>query len=145
MEPTTPTTGRGHLHLVPRPAPQAPATPVPEGRLVASEVANALAAASDDALVAAPLALPLALSVCMQRHGVDADRLVDTMRALRVAVLRVAGMDRASEPVPVAAGDPRSAALAMADYLVGLLRRAVRESGSSPDDVASAAAALLAA
>ena len=140
MTPTDRSARRSHLRVVP-----STATEAADALPVAAEVANALAEASGNPPVAAPLALPLALSVCMERHGVDADRLVDTMRALRVALLRVAGMDRTTEPVPAAAGDPRAAALAMADYLVDLLRRAVRASGTSPGDVASAAAALLAA
>jgi hypothetical protein len=141
MEPTTQSARRRHLQLVPALDVDAPA---PRRHIVVAEVANALAAATE-AAIDAPLTLPLALSVCMQRHGVDADGLVDTMRALRVAVLEVAGMDRGQEPAPMAARESRAAALAMADYLVALIRRAVHASGSSPDHLASAAAALLAA
>ncbi len=144
MERRTSGARRSHLQLLAAPA--ADQQP-PAAHGVATEVANALAAATEttEATARAPLALPLALSVCMARHGVDADGLVDTLQALRIAVLHVAGMDRGSEPAPLPTGEPRDAALLMADYLVGLLRRAVTASGATPDRLASAAAAHLAA
>jgi hypothetical protein len=116
---------------------------VSEG-LVAAEVAAVLAEATDEVLAAAPLTLPLALSVCMERHEAGTDGLIVAMRSLRLAVLAVSGLDPRSEPVPLVAGDPRTAALGFAEYLRGLLVRAGRACASAPDDVAQAAAARLA-
>ena len=116
---------------------------VSEG-LVAEEVAAALAGATDDVLASAPLALPLALSVCMARHEAGTNGLIAAMQSLRRAVLAVSGLDPRSEPVPLVAGDPRTAALGLAEHLRGLLFRAARACAAAPDDVAKAAAARLA-
>lgn len=116
---------------------------VSEG-VVAAEVAAVLAEATDEVLAAAPLSLPLALSVCMERHEAGTDGLIAAMHSLRRAVLAVSGLDPRSEPVPLVAGDPRTAALGFAEYLRGLLVRAARACSAAPDDVAQAAAARLA-
>ncbi len=116
---------------------------VSEG-LVAAEVAAVLAEATDEVLDAAPLVLPLALSVCMERHDAGIAGLVAAMQSLRGAVLAVSGLDPLSEPVPLVAGDPRTAALGLAEYLRDLLSRAARACAAAPDDVAQAAAARLA-
>lgn len=111
---------------------------------VAAEVAAVLAGATDEVLAVAPLTLPLALSICMQRHDAGTEELIAAMQALRQAVLAVSGLDSRSEPVPLVAGDPRAAALGLAEYLRGLLARAARACAAAPDDLASAAAAHLA-
>jgi hypothetical protein len=111
---------------------------------VAAEVAAVLAGATDDVLATAPLTLPLALSVCMERHDAGTEGLISAMQSLRRAVLAVSGLDLRSEPVPLMAGDPRAVALALAEYLRGLLARAARARAADPDDLASAAAARLA-
>jgi len=116
---------------------------VSEGR-VAVEVAAVLAMATDDVLAAAPLTLPLALSVCMERHDAGVSGLISAMLSLRDAVLAVADLDPGSEPVPLVAGDPRTAALGLAEYLRGLLSRAARSCAAEPDVVAHAAASRLA-
>jgi len=133
------------LRLVPSATPEAQASPDPEAacRVVAGEVALVLSGTSPQDLASGSLVLALALSVCMERHGVGAEGLVGAMRLLRGAVLADSGLDAASEPVPLAAGDPRSAALALARYLHGLLERAARAIGCGPDAVASSAAARL--
>jgi hypothetical protein len=112
--------------------------------VVAAEVAAVLAGATDEVLAAAPLTLPLALSVCMERHDAGTEGLISAMQLLRKAVLTVSGLDPRTEPVPLVAGDPRTAALGLAEYLRGLLGRAARACAAAPDDVASAAAARLA-
>lgn len=128
----------------------AEATPEPVGDAgdgdagIAAEVAAVLAGATDDVLATAPLSLPLALSVCMERHAVDVPGLIEAMQALRVAVLAVSGLDARTEPVPLVAGDARTAALGLAEYLRDLLRRAAQAGASAPEHVASAAAARLA-
>jgi hypothetical protein len=120
---------------------------IPDGRLavaeVAAEVAAVLAAATDDVVSGAPLALPLALSVCMQRHGEGADGLVEAMQLLRETVLAVSGLDAAGEPVPLVVGDARTAALVLAGYLHDLLDRAARASATPRGAVALAAAEQL--
>jgi|SRR5579862_67636 len=115
-----------------------------EGGAVVAEVASVLAQATGEVGTAAPLALPLALSVCMERHAVGTSGLIDAMQALRAALLSVSGMDARAEPVPLVAGDARAAALGMAEYLRGLIARAAHASAAAPDVVASAAAARLA-
>ena len=115
---------------------------VSEG-LVAAEVA-AVAGATDEVLASAPLALPLALSVCMVRHEAGTNGLIAAMQSLRRAVLAVSGLDPRSVPVPLVAGDPRTAALGLAEHLRGLLFKSARACAAAPDDVAKAAAARLA-
>jgi hypothetical protein len=88
--------------------------------------------------------LPLALSVCMERKDAGTEGLISAMQSLRRAMLAVSGLDPRSEPVPLVAGDPRTAALGLAEYLRGLLGRAARACAVAPDAVASAAAARLA-
>lgn len=112
--------------------------------VVAAEVAAVLAGATDEVLAAAPLTLPLALSVCMERHDAGTEGLISAMQSLRRAVIAVSGIDPRNEPVPLAAGDPRTAALTLAEYLRGLLDRAALACATAPDAVASAAAARLA-
>jgi len=123
--------------------PEAEEDGVSEG-LVAAEVGAVLAGATDDVLAAAPLMLPLALSVCMERHDAGTEGLISAMQSLRRAVLAVSGLDPRSEPVPLVTGDPRTAALGLAEYMRNLLVRAARACAAAPDDVASAAAARLA-
>lgn len=136
---------RRHLTLVigSGPAPDAGEDEASE-HLVAAEVAAVLAGATDEVLAKAPLTLPLALSICMERHDAGTEGLISAMQALRHAVLSVSGLDPRTEPVPLVAGDPRTAALGLADYLRDLLVRAGRSCAAAPDEVASAAAARLA-
>ncbi len=139
------TSERCHLTLVPggAAASEAEEDGAPES-LVVAEVAAVLAGATDEVLAASPLTLPLALSVCMQRHDAGTEGLISAMQSLRRAVLAVSGLDAGSEPVPLVAGDPKAAVLSLADYLRDLLSRAARVCAAAPDDVASAAAARLA-
>lgn len=110
---------------------------------VAAEVAAQLASTTPEVLASAPLTLPLALSVPMARHGLGADDLVESMRLLRRAVLAASGLDPASEPVPLAPGDGRSAALALAGYLHDLLGRAAASVGSARDVLAASVVSRL--
>lgn len=114
-----------------------------DGR-VAADLATVLAHASDERLIAAPLTLPLGLSICMARHHAGAEGLISAMHALRVAVLAVSGLDPAQEPVPLVVGEPKVAAVAFAHYLRDLLVRAAHACAAAPDAVALAAAAELA-
>jgi hypothetical protein len=142
-ERTTDRAGRPRLTLV------APAGSAPEldtgldGRLVAGEVAVVVAEVPGDVLTTAPLTLPLALSVCMARHEVEADTLVEAMRLLRRAVLAVSTLDPESEPVPLGSGDPRTAALNLAQYLHDLFGRAAEAAGVARGAIATSAVAQL--
>jgi|GEM_PF-3064755 len=116
----------------------------PGGQPAPAEVAAALARATDEVVATSPLVLPLALSLCMERHDAGVEGLIAVMQALRKAVLAESGLDAASEPVPLVAGDPRTAALRLAEHLRALLVRAAQACAAAPDEVASAAAARLA-
>lgn len=113
-------------------------------RVVVAEVAAVLAAATDEMLASAPLTVPLALSVCMGRHGAGVEGLISAMQTLRRSVIAVSGLDPRAEPTPLVAGDPRTAALGLAEYLRRLIARAARCCAVAPLDLASAATALLA-
>lgn len=110
---------------------------------LAGEVALLLAAAPDGDPVHAPLAIPLALSACMARHCVDAEGLIDAMLPLRRALIAVSDLDAASEPLPLAAGEPKDAALSLAAYLHGLMARAEAASARHRGELATAAARQL--
>jgi hypothetical protein len=72
------------------------------------------------------LVIPFGLTASMARHGAGAQDVVDAMLALREAVIAAAGIDPASEPVPLVVGDAMVAALSLGVYLQGLLDRAAR-------------------
>jgi hypothetical protein len=135
-----------HLRLVEPTDPVASTAPVePTGTGdVAAALAAVLAEATEDLMTDAPLALPLALSVCMAHHDTGTEDLIALLRSLRGAILTVSGLDPRSEPVPLVAGEPRRAALGMAEHVRGLLTRASRACAAAPDVVAHAAAAQLA-
>lgn len=107
---------------------------------LAVEIVQLLAAAPDGDSTHAPLALPLALSACMARHGLDPEDLIDAMLPLRRALITVSALDAAREPVPLTAGEPKEAALSLAGYLHGLLARASVASDVHREALASAAA-----
>lgn len=133
---------RPRLALV-RSIPEAPDDPAEAGRQVAGEVALVVAGTSEDTLRGAPLALPLALSLCMARHELEADALVAAMQLLRRAILAVSPLDQSCEPVPLGAGDARMAALHFAKYLHRLFDRAAEATGLGRDAVALSAVAHL--
>lgn len=143
----TPGEGRPRLTLLAggAPASQAGQDSLPDADeeaflRLAAEVALLLAAAPEGDTVHAPLAIPLALSACMARHCVDAEGLIDAMLPLRRALIAVSDLDAASEPVPLATGEPTDAALSLASYLHGLLARAEAASARHRGELASAAA-----
>lgn len=133
---------RPRLALV-RSTPEAPHDPAETGRRVAGEVALVVAGTAEDTLSGAPLALPLALSVCMARNELEADGLVAAMQLLRRAILAVSRLDQSCEPVPLGAGDARMAALFFAKYLHGLFDRAAEATGVARDTLALSAVAQL--
>lgn len=138
-----------HLALVPPPPGGEHADRVANARAaaeaaeVAAEVADVLAGTAPEVLASAPLALPLALSVPMARHGLSADELAEAMLVLRAAILAEAGLDPVVEPTPLATGDGRRTSLVLAGYLHDLLCRAACRTGTAPGALAASAAARL--
>ena len=116
-----------------------------QGRHLSHEVASVLARAPEQTACGASLELPLALSACMARHRVDAGALLDVLRPLRRAILSLAGADSAGHPIPIAAGDPRQAAVQLAAYLHDLIGQVARAWDVEREAVTSSAAALLSA
>lgn len=76
------------------------------------------------------LALELGLSAWMRLAGVGTEEARDTLSRLRGALLEAAGLEEATEPVPLVGRDPRGDTLTLAAYLGDLLVRALRVSGS---------------
>ena len=91
---------------------------------LAGEIILLLAAAPDGEPARTHVALPFGLSACMARHCLDPEGLIEAMLPLRRALIAASRLDAASEPVPLTAGEPKDAALALAAYLHGLLTRA---------------------
>lgn len=117
--------------------------PAAIGRQVAAEVAAILGGIAPELLASAPLTLPLALSLPMARHRLSADELTDAMQLVRGAILQAARLDPSTEPVPLAAGGGRRAALMLAGYLHDLLFKAAHRAGAAPGALAASAAHLL--
>ncbi len=87
--------------------------------------------------------LALALSLPMARHRIGPADLLDGLRLLRHAVLEVSRLDPDREPVPLAAGEPRVAAVNVAVYVSDLLGRAARVTGCDRVAMARTAATHL--
>jgi hypothetical protein len=87
--------------------------------------------------------IPFGLTASMARHGAGAHDVVEAILALRRAVVSAAGLDPATEPVPLVVGDPAVAAVSLARYLQGLLDRAARAMRTDAAGVSSATLALL--
>lgn len=84
------------------------------------------------------LSVPLGLSAWVVRGGIGLHDACDALLDLRAALLDVSGLDRHSEPVPLAFGDPRLALRTVGGYLFGLVGRAVAHSGLHPVALAEA-------
>jgi hypothetical protein len=107
-------------------------------RQVAADVAHVLA--EEACASGSDIDLALALSLPMARHRVNPMGLVASLRLLRHTVLEVSGLDPDREPVPLAAGEPRVAAVAVAVYVADLIGRAASVTGWERAEVARAAA-----
>lgn len=75
------------------------------------------------------------MSAWMLRSRTGVRTVAETLRALRVAVLDVAGIDAAHEPVPLLGRSDREDALNLAAYFHDLLDRAVVASDCERDDL----------
>lgn len=89
------------------------------------------------------LTLPLGLSAWIVRAAIGLPDAYDAMLRLRGALVRAAGLDLRSEPVPLRVGDSRIALCSLGAYLFGLVGRAARHAGMSPTELADAALAEL--
>ncbi len=109
----------------------------------AGDVVRFLARLADEGPVGVSLSLPFGLSASMKRHGLGLDETISAELAVRAVLLEVAGMDAASEPVPLRVPDPVMFVLNLAVYLDGLLGRAARLLGVSRGEAADVAVEML--
>jgi hypothetical protein len=121
--------------------------PVPTANrpLFAPLVARGLASLEPDDLADGNLTLELDMSTWLRRSGLDLTDAVQAMLDVRDALVDVGGLDARSEPVPLLAGDARTAVLSLAIYLDGLVRRAAGGAGLSRRSVVEQALDRLAA
>ncbi len=89
------------------------------------------------------LTLPLGLSAWIVRGAMDLPDAYDALLGLRSAVVEAAGLERASEPVPMRLADPRAALRNLGAYLYELLGRAARHAGVSEIELSERTLELL--
>lgn len=109
----------------------------------ATELARGVADFRQDDLAHDGLTVTFGLSAWMRRCSVGFEEAWAGVTMLRAALLEVAGLDRATEPVPLRAGDPRTALINMTVYLDGLVSRAARLTGSGRLEIIAGAVDLL--
>ncbi len=109
----------------------------------ASDVVRCIVRLSQEGPPAGSLSVPFGLTAWMVRHGASVDDAIDAVLRLRSAVLAVAELDTASEPVPLRVADPATFVLNLTVYLDGLVCRAAKALGVSPGEAADAALGLL--
>jgi hypothetical protein len=109
----------------------------------AGEVVRFLARLSDEGPVGVSLSLPFGLSASMKHYGMGLDDTIAAVLAVRAALMRVPGLDAASEPVPLRVPDRVMFVLNLAVYLDGLLGRVARVLGVSRGDAADVAVEML--
>lgn len=109
----------------------------------AGEVVRFLARLADEGPVGVSLSLPFGLSAAMKRHGFGLDETISAVLTIRAALLSVAGLDAASEPVPLRVPDRVMFVLSLVVYLDGLLGRSARVLGVSRGEAADVASELL--
>jgi hypothetical protein len=106
-------------------------------------LARGLAVLEAEDLTRGNLTLELGLSLWMRRTDSDLFGVRDALLEVRRALLEAAGMDRVSEPIPLLAGDDRTAVLSLAVYIKGLVVRAASAADTSRREIVEAALALL--
>jgi hypothetical protein len=92
-------------------------------------IARGLACLEPEDLLEGNLTLPLGISAWLRRSGADLTDAVQAMLDIRDALVEVGGLDPRTEPVPLLAGDARTAVLSLAIYLDGLVRRSAAAIG----------------
>jgi hypothetical protein len=109
----------------------------------AAELARGVADFREADLAHDALTVTFGLSAWMRRCSVGFEEAWAGVALLRAALLEVAGLDRTTEPVPLRAGDARTALVNMTVYLDGLVSRAARLTGSKRLEVIAGAVDLL--
>jgi len=89
----------------------------------AREAAFGLAVLSPGDLVAGNLTMIFALSAWLRICDTGPVPACSGLLSLRRALLEASGLDEATEPVPLLAGNPRNALLGLSVYLHGLICR----------------------
>jgi len=105
--------------------------------------ARGIAVLAPEDLTRGNLTLELGLSLWMHRSGTGLAGVRAGLLGVRAALLEASGLEQATEPVPLLAGEPRTAVLSLAIYLDGLVERAARRAGLSRTEMVEAALACL--
>jgi hypothetical protein len=96
-----------------------------------------------DDLCTGNLGLELGLSLWMHRADLALSDACSILLTVRDALVATSDLDPVHEPIPLLAGDDRTATLGLAIYLHGLVDRAASHTGRSRNAVAEAAIAEL--
>ncbi len=96
-----------------------------------------------DDLCTGNLGLELGLSLWMRRADLAVADACSILLTVRDALVAASGLDPDHEPIPLLAGDDRTATLGLAIYLHGLVDRAASHTGRSRHTVAEEAVAAL--
>jgi hypothetical protein len=96
-----------------------------------------------DDLSTGNLGLELGLSLWMQRADLPLSDACAILLTVRDALVETSDLDPVHEPIPLLAGDDRTATLGLAIYLHDLVNRAASHTGRSRHAVAEAAIELL--
>jgi hypothetical protein len=86
----------------------------------------------------AGVALELGVSLWFQQSGARMDAVRSTLVELRNGLLDVAGLDAATEPVPLRGRSERSDLLQLTHAVCQLVRRAAGRTGWEPEELAAA-------
>ncbi len=115
----------------------APVATRDKGRSVqfATALAHGVADFRPEDLAHGALTLSFGLSAWMRRASVGIEEAWAGVLLLRAALLQEAGLDRATEPVPLRTSDDRTAFVSTTVYLDGLLGRAAGALGKTRKDV----------
>jgi hypothetical protein len=117
---------------------------VPLDLAMLRDVALGLVSLTENPAPTDSLVVPLGLSLWMRRHDASLSDMTAGMLSLRAAIVEAAGLDGATEPVPLPVSDRRVMVLNLAAYLADLVTRAARASGDSRLDVTGMALARIA-
>jgi hypothetical protein len=112
-------------------------------RQFARQAGLGLAGLSPDDLAAGNLTMVFALSAWLRTCDVDPVPACSGLLGLRQALLHTSGLEAASEPIPLLAGSPRNALLALSVYIHGLISRSVARAGKPAQTIVQEALELL--
>jgi hypothetical protein len=111
----------------------------------AADLARGLVDFDQGDLAHGALTMTFGLSAWMRRCSVGFEEAWAGATVLRIALLESAGLDRATEPVPLRAADAKTALVSMTVYLDDLVSRAQRLTSRGRSEVIADALDLLAA